>query len=355
MAELGAATARSPWSPAGRAGSGAASPQVLREAGAPGHRVRPHRRRTTPVCRASSAPATCATPTRSATSIASPSAASTSWSTTPAGAPSAPAADASPRFHAKIVELNLLAPLLVAQAANAVMQRQDAGGVDRHDQQRQRAPSVAGHGRVRRGEGRPRQPHRVTRRRVGAEGAGELGRRRAWCAPSRAQLHYGDAAGIAAVGAHRPAAAGSPSRARSARASRSSPRRSRPTSPARPCSCTAAASGRRSSTPRHRTEGNLMGLCDGRVVIVTGAGRGIGRAHALAFAAEGAAVVVNDLGVGLDGTRRRDRSRRSEVVDEIEAAGGQARRERRRRRRLGRGAAPRSHRGRARSAGSTCW
>jgi NAD(P)-dependent dehydrogenase (short-subunit alcohol dehydrogenase family) len=44
------------------------------------------------------------------------------------GSPSALAADASPRFHAKIVELNLLSPLLVAQAANAVMQKQDTGG-----------------------------------------------------------------------------------------------------------------------------------------------------------------------------------------------------------------------------------
>ena len=45
-----------------------------------------------------------------------------------------------------------------------------------------------------------------------------------------------------------------------------------------------------------------MGLLDGRVVIVTGAGGGIGREHALAFAAEGARVVVNDIGVGLDGS-----------------------------------------------------
>jgi NAD(P)-dependent dehydrogenase (short-subunit alcohol dehydrogenase family) len=44
------------------------------------------------------------------------------------GAPYALAADASPRFHAKVVELNLLAPLLVSQAANAVMQQQDQGG-----------------------------------------------------------------------------------------------------------------------------------------------------------------------------------------------------------------------------------
>jgi len=50
-----------------------------------------------------------------------------------------------------------------------------------------------------------------------------------------------------------------------------------------------------------KLEGVVMGTLDGRVAIITGAGRGLGREHALLFAAEGAKIVVNDLGGANDG------------------------------------------------------
>src|SRR5262245_22125584 len=66
-----------------------------------------------------------------------------------------------------------------------------------------------------------------------------------------------------------------------------------------------------------------MGLLDGKVAIITGAGGGIGRAVALLFASEGALVVVNDVGGARDGSGG-DQAPAERVVEEILALGGQA-------------------------------
>ena len=96
-----------------------------------------------------------------------------------------------------------------------------------------------------------------------------------------------------------------------------------------------------------------MGALDGRVAIITGAGRGLGREHALLFASEGAKVVVNDLGGdqqggGADATPGAADGRRHP------RDGRRGGRERRERRRLGRRAAVWSSRRSTRSATSTC-
>jgi len=67
----------------------------------------------------------------------------------------------------------------------------------------------------------------------------------------------------------------------------------------------------------------MTGICEGRVAIVTGAGRGIGREHALALARQGAKIVVNDLGGEIDGTGG-DPSAAQQVVAEIKGMGGDA-------------------------------
>ena len=66
-----------------------------------------------------------------------------------------------------------------------------------------------------------------------------------------------------------------------------------------------------------------MGLLDGRVVLITGAGRGIGREHALLMASEGAKIVVNDLGGGVDGSGE-DIGPAEETAQEIRDMGGEA-------------------------------
>jgi NAD(P)-dependent dehydrogenase (short-subunit alcohol dehydrogenase family) len=116
------------------------------------------------------------------------------------GAPIAEAATASPRFHSKIVALNLLAPLTVAQSANAVMQQQDSGGaiVNVSSVSGSRpSPGTASYGAAKAGLDNLTTSLAVEwapKVRVNALVVGMV-------RTERAELHYGDAAGVAAVGA----------------------------------------------------------------------------------------------------------------------------------------------------------
>ena len=200
------------------------------------------------------------------------------------GAPYALAADASPRFHDKIVGLNLLAPLLVAQAANAVMQR---AGVRRRDRQHLLglgaagpSPGTAAYGAAKAGldsltaslavEWGPKV--RVNSIDVGL------------CRTEHTADHYGGDAGSRRSSAPS-RSAGWPGPTRSATSRCSSPATWRRTSPARASSATAGESLPSSCTAlQPRREDSMTSLLEGRVAIVTGAGRGIGRAHALELA-----------------------------------------------------------------------
>ncbi len=156
------------------------------------------------------------------------------------GSPYSPAADASPRFFDKILGLNLAAPLVVSQAANAVMQRQGGGVIVNISSVSALRPSP-GHGGVRRCQGRRGQPDEVAGRRVGPEGPGQHRRRRP--VPHRADRRPLRRRRHGPRRSRRPSrSAGWPTRPRSATSWRSSPPTSRAMSPAPPWSATAAAS-----------------------------------------------------------------------------------------------------------------
>ncbi len=243
------------------------------------------------------------------------------------GSPYVLTAESSPKFNRKIIELNLIGALLVSQYANDKMQNQPEGGSIVNIcslSGRRPSPGTAAYGAAKAGLESLTQTLAVEwgpKVRVNACVVGMV-------ETEQSELFYGDAESIAAISTKR--AAGPAGQAGRHRLGRSvfglgrgvlhqrchvgGARRRR----------AAALSGRHQRECDQVEETTDMGLVDGRVVIVTGAGGGIGRAHALAFAAEGARVVVNDIGVGLDGSPASGGSAAQGVVDEITAAGGEA-------------------------------
>ena len=125
----------------------------------------------------------------------------TSWSATRAGPRTPTAATASPRFHAKIIELNLIAPLHVAQSANAVMQGQPEGGsiiMIGSVSGTRPSPGTAAYGAAKAGLHHLAASLAVEwapKVRVNSVVAGPV------ATESGAAAHYGDAAAMAAVGA----------------------------------------------------------------------------------------------------------------------------------------------------------
>ncbi len=116
------------------------------------------------------------------------------------GSPYVLAAEASPKFHQKIVELNLLGMLHVSQAANAVMQTAAPRRIDRVDLLGPAPSPVAGYRGLQRREGRRGKPHHHPGGGVGTPRCGSTPSWWAWSRPSRPSCSNGDAESQAAVG-----------------------------------------------------------------------------------------------------------------------------------------------------------